>query len=111
MSPQPGEPKESPKPQPIGSMLMIVLLTTCTLCLLFLLWRRADSLRRAVSHQLKTLTSSEGRIRLSEDNGPPANEFLADDYDDDNEHLNDLGSETLSEHIRKATEATDQAKP
>jgi len=37
--------------------------------------------------------------------------FLADDYDDDNEHLNDLGSETLSEHIRKATEATDQAKP
>ena len=47
------EPKESPKPQPIGSMLMIVLLTTCTLCLLFLLWRRADVLRRAVSHQLR----------------------------------------------------------
>ena len=45
------EPKESPKPQPIGSMLMVVLLTTCTICFLFLLWRRADVLKRAVSHQ------------------------------------------------------------
>ena len=62
--------------------------------------------------RLKTLTSSEGRIRLSEDNGPPANEFLADDYDEDNEHLNDFGNETLSEHIRKAraTEATDRTR-
>jgi len=112
MSPLPGEPKESPKPQPIGSMLMVVLLTTCTLCFLFLIWRRADILRRVVSHQLKTLTSREGRIRLSEDNGPPANEFLADDYDEDNEHLNDIGNETLSEHIRKAraTEATDRTR-
>jgi hypothetical protein len=62
--------------------------------------------------RLKTLTSSEGRIRLSEDNGPPANEFLTDDYDEDNEHLNDFGHETLSEHIRKAraTEATDRTR-
>lgn len=110
MSPPPGEPRESTKPQPIGSILMIVLLTTCMLCFLFLLWRRADSLRSAVSHQLMTLTRSEGRIRLSEDNGPPANEFLADDYDEDNEHLNDLGNETLTDHIRKATEATDRTR-
>ena len=60
--------------------------------------------------RLKTLTRSEGRIRLSEDNGPPANEFLADDYDEDNEHLNDLGNEFLSEHIRKTTEATDHTR-
>lgn len=61
----------------------------------------------AYAFRLKTLTSSEGRIRLSEDNGPPANEFLADDYDEDNEHINDFGHETLSEHIKKdrATEA------
>lgn len=61
--------------------------------------------------RLKTLTSREGRIRLSEDNGPPANEFLADDYDEDNEHLNDLGNEPLPEHIRKATGATDRNRP
>ena len=60
---------------------------------------------RFVLFRLKTLTSNEGRIRLSEDNGPPANEFLADDYDEDNEHLNDSGNETLSEHIKKATAA------
>lgn len=55
---------------------------------------------------MKTFTSSsEGRIRLSEDDGPPANEFLADDYDDDNEHLHDSDNEPLSEHIRKVTEA------
>ena len=55
--------------------------------------------------RLKTFTSNEGQIRLSIDDGPPANEFLADDdYDEDNEHLND-DHEPLSEHIRKVTEA------
>ena len=34
------------------------------------------------------MTRSEGRIRLSEDDGPPATEFLEDDYDDDMESLN-----------------------
>lgn len=117
------EPKESPKPQPIGNMPMIFLLTTCTLCVLFLIWRRADALRRVVSHKyvffscqklssdkwfclhrLKTLTRSEGPIRLSNDEGPPANEFLADDYDEDNEHLDDSDDTPLSEHIRRATQ-------
>ena len=55
--------------------------------------------------RLKTFTRSEGQIRLSEDDGPPANEFLTDDYDEDNEHLNDSDNEPLSEHIRKVTEA------
>ncbi|KAF8900416.1 hypothetical protein CPB84DRAFT_1708934 [Gymnopilus junonius] len=105
MAPIPGEPRESPKPQPIGNMPMLFLLTTCTLCGLFILWRRADALRRAVSHQLKTFNRSEGRIRLSEDDGPPANEFLADDFDEDNEHLRDSDDEPLTEHIRKATQA------
>ncbi|KAJ6463554.1 hypothetical protein C8R45DRAFT_841307, partial [Mycena sanguinolenta] len=83
------EPKESPKPQPMGgNMPMIFLLTTCTLCLLFILWRRASVLRSVISHQLKTINDArrgEGAIRLSEDDGPPAREFLEDDYDDDNE--------------------------
>jgi len=84
---------------------MIFLFTTCTLCALFILWRRADALRRVVSHQLKTFNRSEGRIRLSEDDGPPANEFLVDDFDEDNEHLRDSDDEPLTEHIRKATQA------
>ncbi|EDR07010.1 uncharacterized protein LACBIDRAFT_299239 [Laccaria bicolor S238N-H82] len=102
----PGEPKESPKPQPIGNMPIIFLFTACTLCALFILWRRADALRRVVSHSLKTITSrNDGRIRLSEDDGPPAHEFLEDDYDEDNAHLNDSDDEPLSEHVRKATQA------
>ncbi|KAJ7092469.1 hypothetical protein B0H15DRAFT_834045 [Mycena belliarum] len=86
----PGEPKESPKPQPIGgNMPMIFLATACTLCFLFILWRRASALRSVISHQLKTITHpNEGAIRLSEDDGPPAREFLEDDYDEDNEGLN-----------------------
>ncbi|KAF7307824.1 hypothetical protein MKEN_01142500 [Mycena kentingensis (nom. inval.)] len=81
----PGEPKPSPKPQPMGAnMPMIFLFSICTLCFLFILWRRASSLRAIVSHQLKTITSSGGAIRLSEDGGPPASAFLEDDYDDDN---------------------------
>ncbi|KAJ7054696.1 hypothetical protein C8F01DRAFT_995179, partial [Mycena amicta] len=81
------EPKPSPKPQPMGgNMPMIFLFTTCTLCFLFILWRRASALRTVISHQLKTMTRSDGAIRLSED-GPPASAFLEDDYDDDNEGL------------------------
>lgn len=41
--------------------------------------------RRGV--RLKILTRSEGRIRLSEDDGPSATEFLGDDYDEDNESM------------------------
>jgi hypothetical protein len=37
--------------------------------------------------RLKTWTRSEGQIRLSEDDGPPAREFLEDDYDEDHEEL------------------------
>jgi hypothetical protein len=87
-------------------MPMIFLFTTCTLCFLFILWRRADALRSVIAHRcaaiilycfwiiypfsydrLKTITHprAEGAIRLSEDDGPPAREFLEDDYDDDNE--------------------------
>ncbi|KAJ7454979.1 hypothetical protein B0H11DRAFT_1740061, partial [Mycena galericulata] len=85
------EPKASPKPQPMGgNMPMIFLFTMCTLCFLFILWRRASALRSVISHQLKTIThiEPEGAIRLSEDDGPPAREFLEDDYDEDHEGLN-----------------------
>ena len=39
--------------------------------------------------RLQTWPNGEGRIRLSEDDGPPAHEFLEDDYDEDNEGLAD----------------------
>jgi hypothetical protein len=55
-------------------------------------------------HSLKTITN-DGRIRLSEDDGPPAHEFLEGDYDEDNMHLDDSDDELLSEHVRKATQA------
>ena len=44
-------------------------------------------------------------MKLSEDDGPTAHEFLEDDYDEDNTHLNDSDDEPLSEHVRKATQA------
>ncbi|KAF8551566.1 hypothetical protein OG21DRAFT_261965 [Imleria badia] len=75
----PGEPREGNKPEPIGNVTVLILATTCTLGLLYILWRRASSLRAVVSHQLKTWTTQEGQIRLSEDDGPAATEFLADD--------------------------------
>ena len=123
------EPKESPRPQPIGNAPFIILFTTCTLCFIFILWRRADALRRVVAHRyvlrrysliiaedisslsLKTFRQNEGAIRLSQDEGPPANEFLADDYDDDNEHLHDSDDEPLSEHIRRTTLAWREPSP
>ncbi|KAI0062973.1 hypothetical protein BV25DRAFT_1915710 [Artomyces pyxidatus] len=85
----PGEARPSPKPQPIGSFPFILLLTTSTLCLLFILWRRSNALRTVVAHQLKTWGRREGDIRLSEDDGPPAHSFLEDEFDDDNDGLED----------------------
>ncbi|KDQ23906.1 hypothetical protein PLEOSDRAFT_1016441, partial [Pleurotus ostreatus PC15] len=79
------EPGEGHKPQPLGgNMPMIFLFTTCTLCALFLLWRRAETLRNIVSQALQcTWSNSEGNIRLSEDDGPSSREFLDNDDDDD----------------------------
>ncbi|KAL0064920.1 hypothetical protein AAF712_008178 [Marasmius tenuissimus] len=94
----PGEPKESPKPQPIGNITLIILLTTCTICGLFILWRRADAFRAVVSHRLKTLRRPEGRIRLSEDNGPPAYAFIHDNPDED-ELEDDIDDEPLTERV------------
>ncbi|KDQ55980.1 hypothetical protein JAAARDRAFT_36773 [Jaapia argillacea MUCL 33604] len=85
----PGEPRPAPKPQPIGNFPFIALITICILCFVFVLWRRASELKTVVSHQLKEWSRPEGRIRLSEDDGPPATEFLEDDYDEDDEGLND----------------------
>jgi hypothetical protein len=82
---------------------------TCTLCALFILWRRANSLRGLVSHQLKTWTRSEGRIRLSEDDGPPAAEFLGngDDDDDESEELEDNeDDQPLAQRMEKVRQAT-----
>ncbi|KAH9922244.1 uncharacterized protein B0H18DRAFT_523511 [Fomitopsis serialis] len=66
----------------------------CALCIVFILWRRASTLRKVVAHRyarsiciylewrlsghvlrLNTWTQKQGTIRLSEDDGPPAIEF------------------------------------
>ncbi|OCH92536.1 hypothetical protein OBBRIDRAFT_773170 [Obba rivulosa] len=89
MAPIPGEPRTAPKPQPLGNFPLIFLFTTCTCCALFILWRRASTLRTVVAHQLKTWTRKDGAIRLSVDDGPTAREFLEDDYDEDNAGIAD----------------------
>lgn len=38
-----------------------------------------SSLKMPSFSRLKTITRSEGQIRLSQDDGPPAHEFLEDD--------------------------------
>lgn len=104
----PNEPKPSTKPEPIGDMAWISLITICTLCGLFILWRRADALRRVVSRRLKlkTMGDSEGRIRLSEDDGPSATEFLEDDFDEDNAHLDlHADSNDISAQMKRMTNA------
>ncbi|KAJ3526860.1 hypothetical protein NM688_g8208 [Phlebia brevispora] len=83
------EPRITPKPEPLGNFAWIVLFTTCTICALFLLWRRASAIKTVVAHQLQTWTGREGAIRLSVDDGPPARAFLDDDYDEDNEIVAD----------------------
>ncbi|KAK7688662.1 hypothetical protein QCA50_008200 [Cerrena zonata] len=85
----PGEPKESPKPEPIGNTPILILFTVCTLCAIFLLWRRASAIKAVVGHQLKTWSKRGGTIRLSMDDGPTAREFLDGDYDDDNADIAD----------------------
>lgn len=104
----PGEPKTAPKPEPIGNMGLVSLATICAMCVLFIIWRRTDKLRKAVAKRLKlnTISGSEGRIRLSEDDGPSAAEFLEDDFDDDNLHLSlNSDTDTLSEQMKRATRA------
>ena len=55
------------------------------------------------THRLKTWREPEGRIRLSQDDGPPAHEFIGDDYDEDNENLDDDDDEPLTERVRNVT--------
>jgi len=73
------------------------------MCALFLLWRRASALKSVISYRLKTWREPEGRIRLSEDDGPPAREFLEDEYDEDVEGVDDEDDEPLTERVKKAT--------
>ncbi|KZS89485.1 hypothetical protein SISNIDRAFT_489166 [Sistotremastrum niveocremeum HHB9708] len=85
------EPKPSPKPEPSVSLSTLapwlILFSVATASLLFILWRRASSLKYVVQHKLKDVSwpKRSGAIRLDEgDQGPPAETFL-DDYDE-NEH-------------------------
>lgn len=61
------------------------------------------------ARRLKTITRREGGIRLSEDDGPPAREFLEDDYDDDNEILpgDNSDDEPLAHHTQHGRQGTD----
>ncbi|KAG6883632.1 hypothetical protein C0993_004984, partial [Termitomyces sp. T159_Od127] len=102
---QPGDPQDSRRPQPIGSIPVLFFFMVCTMCMLFLIWRRADSLRRVVAHQLKTfpIPRSEGPIRLSIDDGPPAREFIEDDDDDDDNHHEPLPPPPPKNNASKGT--------
>jgi hypothetical protein len=44
------EPKPSPKPQPFGNEPLLVVFTICVFCALFLLYRRASSLKTIVTN-------------------------------------------------------------
>ncbi|KAI0728913.1 hypothetical protein C8Q72DRAFT_745203, partial [Fomitopsis betulina] len=83
------EPRKSPRPQPLGNIPFIFLFTTCTLCIVFLLWRRASTLRSVVAHRLNTWTQKQGTIRLSEDDGLSSVEFLSNDFDEDHQRIGD----------------------
>ena len=48
------------------------------------------------------MTSSEGRIRLSEVDGPSATEFLGDDEEEDEHQALGPGGELPMEHTSKA---------
>ena len=39
--------------------------------------------------RLNTWTQKQGTIRLSEDDGPPAIEFLSNEFDEDHQHIGD----------------------
>ena len=45
------EPRVVPKPEPLGNVALVILSTTCTVCMLFLLWRRASTIKVVVAHQ------------------------------------------------------------
>ncbi|KAF9497363.1 hypothetical protein BDN71DRAFT_1494712 [Pleurotus eryngii] len=94
-------------------MPMIFLFTTCTLCALFLLWRRAETLRNIVSQtlHLKTWSNSEGNIRLSEDDGPSSREFLDNDDDDDAPVLDLTDSRSLMDVSSEARLAFSDSPP
>ncbi|KAH9957525.1 hypothetical protein BC827DRAFT_654897 [Russula dissimulans] len=101
----PGEARPAPKPQPIGSFPFLIIFTTATACILFIIWRRSEMLRTVVAHQLKTWTRQEGAVRLSEDDGPPAHSFLGDDedqeevFEDNDDELYNLGGRENSRHV------------
>ncbi|KAH9920826.1 uncharacterized protein BXZ73DRAFT_91859 [Epithele typhae] len=110
------DPRPVTKEEPLGSWPLILLFTTCTSCVLFLLYRRASQIRTVVSHQYVFLFNHDtGRIRLSVDDGPSAREFLDDDYDDDNERLADtdpgLAAAAAAQRARNAGPAALPAAP
>ncbi|KDQ07434.1 hypothetical protein BOTBODRAFT_38835 [Botryobasidium botryosum FD-172 SS1] len=78
------DPRPSPNPEPSDAVLFVIPIMLFILCLFFLLFRRASSLRTVVQHQLRTWTHGEGRIRLSSD-GPSASSFVDQDLDLDGE--------------------------
>ncbi|KAI6037964.1 hypothetical protein EDC04DRAFT_2069200 [Pisolithus marmoratus] len=76
-------------------LLLLALLVICTSCLFFILWRRTNILQSVVSHPLEPWsTAQEGRVRLSEDDGPAATEFLADADDETPVRLTDFANMT-----------------
>lgn len=108
----PIEPRPSPSPEPPNAVLLAIPATLITLCLLFILFRRASNLKTVVQHQqvpplarshsslnhefciyrLRTWRQ-EGAIRLSTDEGPPARSFVDDEDDAEDGPADSVGSQ------------------
>ncbi|KAH8822661.1 hypothetical protein DL96DRAFT_303646 [Flagelloscypha sp. PMI_526] len=78
---------------PMGTVPAVILLIICGICMIIALARKANAVRRVISHRLQILTGQpdDGRIRLSEDDlSPSVAEFLHDDPEgDDLENIED----------------------
>ncbi|KAG8980237.1 hypothetical protein FRB93_009325 [Tulasnella sp. JGI-2019a] len=88
------DPRKSPHPDGgFMGLTLAPLLALAVLCLLFILYRRAASIKYIIGTRLNEWTGQEGQVRLSEDNGPSAQSFVVNDQleDEDDDVVTPLG--------------------
>ncbi|KAF8512822.1 hypothetical protein JB92DRAFT_2926510 [Gautieria morchelliformis] len=99
LEPRPGERHDTSH-----SQALVFFLTVIAMVLLFLIWKRASSLKSVVQHRLRTFTSQEGAIRLPAEDGPPAEIFNEDeDLDADDQPLH-VRQEILKSQSRASSD-------
>ncbi|KAL7412148.1 hypothetical protein BDY24DRAFT_393400 [Mrakia frigida] len=86
MRASPDDPRSGSPPQPTEHLILVPVLAIITLCILFILWRRADAMKGAVAYRLKNRTlRGPGTIRLGdeerhdEDHGDLTDDDLSED--------------------------------